>query len=387
MSGNRTPRRAVWVAAALLLGTATAGSGAPAVVLKLTSDQFRAAGIKVESVAVAASPPAGTTAGDIRLAGKVISPGDSSGVILTTVSGQIEAVLVQIGAAVRAGQPLARIGSPELATLQSEYLQAHSSSELAASRLARDEALFAEGIISESRLRETRSARQVALASEHEQRKQLSLAGYGEAAIRAIGSAPMTSTVTIHAPADAIVLEQSVVAGQHVEQGAELFRLSGARGLWLELHAPPRYASRARVGDLVSVAGCEDAGRVIAVGSLLDPVSQTVVVRAEMHDNPFGCVRLNQYVEADVLPASAPAGLVSIPAAALVRNADRDYVFAEQAGGFTPVPVVVDRRIGGLVWLRSGVAAGARVVTGGTTALKGAWLGFGPTLEAAIETK
>jgi multidrug efflux pump subunit AcrA (membrane-fusion protein) len=191
--------------------------------------------------------------------------------------------------------------------------------------------------------------------------------------------------VTIHAPVDAVVLEQKIAAGQHVEVGTELFRLSGARGLWLELQAPARYASRAHVGDVVSVAGCEDAGRVIAVGSQLDPASQTVPVRAEMRDSASECVRLNQYVEADVRPASAPPGLVSIPASALVRNADRDYVFAERAGGFAPVPVVVERRIGDAAWLRSGIAAGTRVATGGTTALKGAWLGFGPTLEAAVE--
>lgn len=389
MGGNTGLRWSAMLAAVLFLGTAAgAASGDPAVLLKLSSDQLHAAGIKVAAATVATTPQAmGTGAGDLRLVGRAIARGDSNGVILTTVSGQIEAVLVQIGAAVRAGQPLARIGSPELAALQSEYLQARSASDLAASRLVRDEALFADGIIAESRLRETRSARQVALAAEHEQRNKLNRAGYSDAAIRAIGSAPITSSVTLHAPADATVLEQNVAVGQHVEQGTELFRLSGTQGLWLELHAPARSAVRAHVGDIVSVAGCHDSGRVIAVGSLLDPVSQSVLVRAEIRDNPAGCVRVNQYVEADVRPASAPPGLVSIPASAVVRNGDRDYVFAEQGGGFTPVHVGIERRIGDVVWLRSGVASGTRVAMAGTTALKGAWLGFGPALEASIEKK
>jgi multidrug efflux pump subunit AcrA (membrane-fusion protein) len=177
------------------------------------------------------------------------------------------------------------------------------------------------------------------------------------------------------------VLAQSAVIGQHVEPGTELFRLAGSRGSWLELQAPARNSNAIRVGDIVSIAGCDSPGRVIGVGSQLDPESQTFMVRAEIDD--AACVRPNQYVEADVLPGSVPAGLVSVPASALVRNANRDYVFVEKDGVFSPVPVIVERRHGDIAWLRGGVPAGARVAAAGVTALKGAWLGFGPAVEAS----
>jgi membrane fusion protein, heavy metal efflux system len=301
-------------------------------------------------------------------------------VILSTVSGQLQAVLVQIGAAVRAGQPLARVASSELAALQNEYLKARAMADLAGTRLARDESLFEDGIIAEARLLETRATRQLALAAEQEQRKRLALAGFSEAAVRAIAPSSISGVVTIHASTDSVVLSQSAAVGQHVEPGTELFRLAGSRGAWLELHAPARSAHALSVGDVVSVPGCESPGRVIAVGSQLDPESQTFMVRAEMLD--AACIRPNQYVEADVLPSAVPAGLVSVPASALVRNADRDYVFVEKEGMFSPTPVEIERRRGDVAWLRGGIAAGTRVATAGVSALKGAWLGLGPALEA-----
>lgn len=350
--------------------------------LRLSVAQVEAAGIRlVQATAVTVATTHTGAERGIRLAGKVVAPGEAGGVILSTVSGQLDSVLVQIGARVRAGQPLARIASSELAALQNEYLKARAAAELADKRLTRDEALYADGIISEARLLETRAARQLAVATERERRGHLSLAGFAESTILAIAPASISGVVTIQASADALVLSQSAAIGQHVEPGTELFRLSGSKGAWLELHAPVRNAQAIQVGDIVSVAGCASPGRIIGVGSQLDAESQTFLVRAEMSDAT--CVRPNQYTEADVLPGSVPPGLVSVPASALVRNADRDYVFVENGGAFTPVPVTVERRRGDVTWLRGGITAGNRVAAAGLTALKGAWLGFGPAVEAS----
>lgn len=370
-------------AAGLLQTVATAAetpsSAMPA--LKLSAVQMQAAGVKVQTARPAQSLAQAAQAGrGMRLAGRVVSPGDTSGILLSTVSGQLESVFVQPGSKVRAGQPLARIHSAQLAAMQREYLQAHSAAELSASQLARDEALFEEGIIAESRLRETRAARQLALAAEQEHRRLLILAGYTDSAIAGIAPGTLSSTVTLQAAGDAVVLAQSSTIGQQVEPGTELFRLASSGRRWLELNAAPAEAEVLRIGDRVSIVGCGNHGRVIAVGSQLDTASQTLLVRVEMSDSAALCPRPNQYIEADVQPATAPAGLTSVPASALLRNADRDYVFVQRGAAFTPVPVTVERRYGEELWLLAGIAPGTRVVSAGITALKGAWLGLGPAL-------
>lgn len=368
--------------AAVSAGNAAAGSAdqtAASVpqLIRLSAAQIHSAGIKIE-VANATSPEliASTKAAGLRLMGQVVTPGNDTGVVLSAVAGQLELMYVHIGATVRAGEPLARVHSAELASMQREYLHARASAELAEGRLRRDEALFKEGIIAESRLREARVAREMALATRQEQRRLLRLAGYSDAEIDALTPDSISSSVILRARSGGIVLDQPVQVGQHVEAGATLFRLAPPGKWWLELEASQSQAGDVQVGDAVRVAGCRIAGRVIAVGRQLRSASQTLPIRAEIPD-AASCLRPNQYIEADVL-RSAAAGLVSVPSSAVVRNGNAEFVFVEESGGFRPTRVIIVRREGAQAFVREGIQPGARVASSGLVALKGTWLGLGP---------
>jgi multidrug efflux pump subunit AcrA (membrane-fusion protein) len=290
----------------------------------------------------------------------------------------LDTVLVQIGQRVHAGEPLARLYSAELAGLQRSYLLAKSASGLASGRVARDQSLFDEGIIAESRLRESQAAFQMARATEQEQRRLLSLAGYTAPTIESLRPETISTSVTLRAPEDGIVLDQAVPVGQHVEPGATLFRLASAGDWWLELEAAGSQVREIQVGDSVRVSGCRVDGRVIAVGSQLRAASQTIPVRAVMPEAGT-CLSPNQFLEASVLRNATSANLVRVPAAALIRNSDREYLFIQRATGFQPVPVTVERREGENVLLRPGgaIEPGIKVAVGGLFVLKGAWLGLG----------
>jgi biotin carboxyl carrier protein len=346
-------------------------------VIELSASQAKSAGIVVETVISPAAASESRDASGLRLSGQVTTPGDSTEVTLSTVAGQVEAVLVQVGESVRANQPLARVFSAELAAMQREYLHARAEEEVASSRLERDESLLAEGIISESRAREARAAQEMALATLQEQRRMLQLAGYSSTDIDALTPQSLSSSVTIRARMAAVVLNQGVTVGQRVEPGTELFRLAQGGRLWLDLHASAQQAGGVSVGDTVSVAGCPKPGRIIAVGAQLNTSSQTASVRAELPDST-SCLRVNQFVEADVRQASVPAGSVGVPSAAIVRNGDRDFVFVQERAGFRPVTVRVARAEGNRAWVQGAVPPGAKVASRGLVALKGAWLGLGP---------
>jgi RND family efflux transporter MFP subunit len=378
MHQNTRSTFAGWAALASFAWLPALGLAAsPESLIQLSAPQAKAAGIVVEAVISPAAASDARTASGLRLSGQVVTPGDSTEVTLSTVAGQVEAVLVQIGESVRAGQPLVRVFSSELAAMQREYLHARSEEQIARSRLERDESLLADGIISESRAREARAAQEMALATLQEQRRMLQLAGYSSTDIDALTPKSLSSSVTIRARMAAVVLNQGVTVGQRVEPGTELFRLAQGGRLWLDLHASAQQAGAVNVGDAVSVAGCTKPGSVIAVGSQLNASSQTASVRAEIPD-ATSCLRVNQFVEADVRQASAPPGSVGVPAGAVVRNGDRHFVFVQEGAGFRPVVVRVARADGARVWVQGALPAGAKVASRGLVALKGAWLGLGP---------
>ena len=364
------------VMGAVVCGTAAAAASASEVI-RLSAAQAHAAGIKVEVArSASADVQMSAQAGGLRLMGQVVTPGNDTGVVLSAVAGQLELVYVHIGTSVHAGEPLARVYSAELASMQREYLHARASAELAEARLTRDEALFKEGIIAEARLREARAAREMAVATRQEQHRLLRLAGYSEAEIGSFKPDSISSSVTLRARTGGIVLDQPAQVGQHVEAGTTLFRLAPPGKWWLELEASQAQAGEIKLGDLVRVDGCRAAGRVIAVGGQLRSASQTLPIRAEIPD-AASCLRPNQYIEADVLRAAA-AGLVSVPASSVVRNGAGEFVFVEEGGEFRPTQVMVARREGEQVLVRNGIEPGVRVATSGLVALKGAWLGLGP---------
>ncbi|MBU2017258.1 MAG: efflux RND transporter periplasmic adaptor subunit, partial [Alphaproteobacteria bacterium] len=66
----------------------------------------------------------------------------------------------------------------------------------------------------------------------------------------------------------------------------------------------------------------------------------------------------------------APAGAVSVPSSAVTNLDGHDIVFVSTANGFAPRKVASGGSSGGMTLLLSGIRAGERVVTTGTSALK-----------------
>jgi predicted deacylase len=135
---------------------ATPALAAPELAIKLTPQQRQASGLVIEAVRAGTDKASAAASRAQLLPGRVVVPNDRRDVMLAGVSGRVEAALVNPGDTVKAGQPLLRLYSAEVLGLQRAYLAAVGSSTLAGKRLARDEALFADGIIAESRVQDSR---------------------------------------------------------------------------------------------------------------------------------------------------------------------------------------------------------------------------------------
>ena len=359
-----------------LISQAQSVSAADEAVLKLTAQQRQTAGIVLETVRGAEQPGAATEQGQL-LPGKVVVPNERRDVVLAGVSGRLEALLVNPGDIVRAGQPLLRLYSAELVSLQRAFLGARSSHELAHKRLLRDEALFVDGIIAESRLQDSRDQALQAAAAEQEHSQLLQLAGLSTAALAKLRNASdLTARVTLLAPRGGRVLEQPEAVGSQVEAGSVLLQLAATDLLWLDLQATREQLLRVAVGDSAEVTGCPLKGEVIAAGGQLDAATQTGLVRVAVNATAQ-CLAPGQFVQVSLLPSAAPAGSVTVSSEAVVQRGGKDYVFVDVEGGLRPVAVQVLRRQGAVTVLRSGVSAGTRVAGKGLAALKGSWMGLG----------
>jgi membrane fusion protein, heavy metal efflux system len=377
MGRAKTIVKAARVLALSLMAIAHAGDRADTNRVALNEQQLKAGGVQFSALQKIAVGTATASAAALRLAGRVVVPNSARDVVLAPVTGRVEALLVDPGQAVVAGQMLVRIRSAEIVSLQRELVAARVRHGLAQTRVTRDMKLHDEGIIARNRLQESQAAATEAAAGLREQEQLLRLAGFTSGAIAQLRSArDIAPIVTLAAPRAGRVLQQTIQVGDAVASGDPLLHIAILDRLWVELQATREQAGRVAVGDSVTIRDCAQAGKVIATALQLDPQSQTVLVRAEML-RATDCLAPNQFVDAQLASQPTDTTLLAAPGAAVVQHRGRTYVFLREAAGLRPVPVLVERRAGGQVWLSGALPVGSEVASAGLAAVKGAWLGIG----------
>ncbi len=332
---------------------------APAVavdVLPLTAAQKKNLGIAT----VAAATQTASLA--LTYPARVTLPPASVRVVAAAGAGLVTQLHVQTGDTVRRGAPLVTLSMPALADAQNALTQARLKSKLTAANAARDEKLFGEGLIAESRLRATQSEAQSARASLAAAQTALSMLGAGQVS---------GSEVTLTAPIAGVVLDSATEPGERVDAGMALVKLADLTRLALEIPLSTAQARQVAVGQAVTVADSAASGRVTALLPQLSP-SQSVLARASLAD-PQKLLRPGQSVQV-ALTGEQAADHQVVPAAALVWKVSTPYVFVETAQGFLPTQVQVIRRNASQAEV-AGLAAGSRVAIKGVAALKAQWLG------------
>lgn len=329
---------------------------------------LQAAQVKALGIETAQASAPGSIGG--QLPARVLVPNEQMRVVAAPVGGMVEMLAVAPGSSVKRGQVVAHLASPQALELQRDALQADSQAALLQQNLKRDEQLFAEGLIAESRLQATRAAAIQAGAQASERRQGLALAG--------ATAGKLGGKLALTAPIDGVVLEQGAQLGQRVETSALIYRIARLSPLWLEIQAPLELAATLREGGPVRIARSEVVGKLIAIGRAVDPASQTVLLRAEIGK---GAETLSpgQVIAVDIAgPASTQQRL---PAAAIARHQGATLAFIQTAGGdkgstFEVRPVRIVSQGGDSVTV-DGLKPGERVAVKGVSGLKAMLSGVG----------
>ncbi|MEW5768840.1 MAG: efflux RND transporter periplasmic adaptor subunit [Pseudomonadota bacterium] len=311
----------------------------------------------------------------VDLPATVRVPPEQERIVAAPVPGLITSVKVAVGDPVRAGQALAVLRSDQLPMGQRETTQAAVQLRLAEESMRRDEALFKEGIIPESRLQATRANLAQARAALQERRAWMRLSGLSQVDIKAVERGErLVDSIALTSPINGVVVEQGALAGSRAEPATPLFRVARLAPLWLEIQAPAEVAAQVKKGQKVHLRDSLAAGEVVSVGRSVD-AAQTVNIRARVN-NPGDQLRLNQSVMARV-EGVAGAKQWRVPVRAIARHQGQSYVFVETPGGFEPVPVKVLSQTAQDVALDARFSGGERIAVEGVAALKASWQGMG----------
>lgn len=262
-------------------------------------------------------------------------------------SGWVERLAVRTtGEKVRAGQVLAGVFNLELLPAQQEFLAARRWTTAAGS--TGGNAAAPPGL-------------------EQDARARLQLFGMSPAEIEGVAKTGQpVRTVAVTSPAAGYVVRKSVVQGDYIQPGTELFEIADLSKVWVLADVYEQDVARIAVGQAATVfvgayQGDHFSGKVGFVAPTVDAATRTLRVRIEL-DN--AAQKLKPGMFADVRLQASGGQAVMIPSEALVDTGDYQYVFlAKEAGRFEPRRVRAGARSAGRVQIIEGLSVGDVVVT------------------------
>ena len=286
---------------------------------------------------------------DIRLAGKVQPDETRVAVIAPRVAGRIDKLYANyLGMAVKAGDPLADLYSPELVSAQQELLQA---AKLPGGGAAADSLLAAT-------------------------RERLRLWGLTAEQIADIErEGRVRDHVTFYAPIGGVVVMKDAREGQYVDMGMRILTVADLRQVWVQLEAYESDLAWLHTGQDVELEaeaypGEKFAGTIAFLEPVLDPVTRVVRARVEV-PNPDGRLLPDMFVRAVVHAFAAGEGEAAplvIPASAPLVTGTRAVTYVavpDRPGVFEGREVVLGPRAGDFYVVKEGLREGEQVVVKG----------------------
>jgi len=283
--------------------------------------------------------------------------------VVPLASGRVVGINARLGDTVKKGQLLLTIRSDDVANGFDAYRKAVADELLARKLLNRAVDLYAHGAIAQQDLetaQDTADDAKVTLetATEH---------------LRLLGNDPdkPMGIVDVVAPVSGVITDQEVTNQATIQafNTPGPFTISDLSSVWVICDVYENDLATVRLGDTAEIVlnAYPDRvfkGTVSNIGAILDPSIRTAKVRIEVQ-NP-GIMRLGMFVRATFRGQTKETHTI-VPASAILRMHDRDFVFVPAPDKkFRRLEVVSGELLSdntSLQEIKSGITPGQQVVT------------------------
>lgn len=308
-----------------------------------------------------------TSEGTITLPGRLAWDEDHTSRVMAPVAGRISETLVQAGALVKPGQPLAYLASAELGSAQAEAARAKADVEQAERNLARTKDLAEAGIVAGKDLEQGQGDLKRTRAEA--QRTALRLKSLG-------GGSTVDQRYALRSPISGAVVDRNINVGMEWrpdQPAAPLFVISDPTYLWCWIDAPESAIGTLRPGQKLRIRASawpqeSTEAQIDYVADALDATSHTLKVRARLR-NMLRHLKAEMYVSAEIPKLSS--GLLDMPATALFISEGGAQVFVRTgAWQFSRKAVEVGENAAGRVSVVAGLKPGDVVVVDGALYLQ-----------------
>lgn len=303
--------------------------------------------------------------------GTVAFDADQATAVLAPVSGPVSRLLVSVGAAVRRGDTLATVSSPDFASAVSAYRKSVATARNSRRVAELDAKLFESEALSR---REMEQAETDAVSAESDRDSAmlaLRALGLDEKVVEQVGQGQARAVEgLIRSPIAGTVVEKLITPGQLLQAGTTpCFTVADLSIVWVMANVFESDLPFVGIGDGADVRTgvSTDAfpGRVDYVAAIVDPTTRSVAVRIAAK-NPGQLLKRDQYVRVSIHSHRESRGILA-PVSAVLRNDENlPFLFiANSDGTFDRRQVTIGSQVGDRIEIASGLSAGEKVVTQG----------------------
>jgi len=276
--------------------------------------------------------------------------------------GRVVDLKVKLGDSVKKGQTLLVISSPDLAAAMSDYQKAVADEVLSRKALDRSQMLYDHGAI---------AAKDLETAKDVEDKAQVDVSTT-EQHVRVLGADPAhpSPLIDLRAPVAGTIVEQNVAGFEGVkslDNTPNLFTIADLSQVWVVCDVFENDLGDMHLGDAAEIRlnAFEDRmfhGTVADISRVLDPNTRSAKVRIVLA-NADGALRPGMFAVAK-FRSRKTTNRVVVPATAIMRLHDKDWVFRKEGGKkFRRVVVRADGLApDGRQEIREGVKPGDEVV-------------------------
>jgi cobalt-zinc-cadmium efflux system membrane fusion protein len=300
---------------------------------------------------------------------------DQATAMLAPFSGTVARLLVEPGQAVRKGDALAQVVSPDYASAVSTYRKALVTARNTRRLADLDKDLLTHQGVSTKEAEQAETDAASAEADRDAGLQALQSLGVEPGVIRDTQEGKNTAAVegVIRSPISGTVVEKLVQPGQLLQASTTpVFTIADLSRVWVMAHVFDTDLGAVHLNDTAQITGAGRTlqGRVDNIAAEVDPNTRAVAVRIVV-DNPGDFLKRQMYVQVRIEDRQETQGLL-VPVSAVLRDDENlPYVYVEQAdGSFARAHVTLGYRSGDRYSILAGIRLGQRIVTDGALFLQ-----------------
>ena len=278
-------------------------------------------------------------------------------------SGRVVALNVRLGDFVKKGKVLLSIHSADLSAAFSDYQKAAADERLAKKELDRTQLLYSHGALAEKDLQQAQDTEEKALVDLQN----------AEQRVRILGGDPAHpgALIELRAPVSGTIVEQNISGFEGIkslDNSPNLFTIADLTQVWVLCDVYENDLGEVHLGDTAEIRlnAYPDKtyhGKVADISRVLDPNTRSAKVRIVLA-NSDGSLRPGMFAAVTFRSRHMRSRIV-VPASAVIRLQDKDWVFRKDGGQqFRRVEVhTAGEESDQMQQIRDGVKPGEQIVS------------------------